>query len=96
VVSKAAVSVKMSNTDLKLVDVVKSVGDQYCSITVVMKLIFQPFDGNRRKLKECIDNVTTTLGLVIPEEHGILLKFVYTKISGDAKSELLVPDLTSA
>jgi hypothetical protein len=74
---------------------VKSKGDQYCSITQAMTLVYQPFDGNKRKLKEYIDNVTT-LVLFIPEENEILLKFVKTKITGYAKStKLLVHDTIS-
>jgi hypothetical protein len=60
----------MSNTVLNSVDMVKSMGDQYYSITEAMKLVYQPFDGNKRKLKEYIDNVTTMLEFVIPEEKG--------------------------
>jgi hypothetical protein len=60
-----------------------------------MKLISAPFDGDRRKLKGFIDNVSTAFELVRPEQHGLLLKFVKTKITGDARSKLLVRDLPS-
>jgi hypothetical protein len=68
---------------------------QYCSISEVIKLINQPFDGDKRTLKEFIDNVTTAFELVKPELHDLLLRFVKTKITGDARSKLLVRDLTS-
>jgi hypothetical protein len=58
-----------------------------------MKLINQPFDGDKRKLKEFVDNVTTAFEPVNPNEHDLLLKFV--KITGEARSKLLVRDLTS-
>ena len=68
---------------------------RYCTISEVMKLINQPFDGDKRKLKEFIDNVTTAFELVRPDQHDLLLKFVKTKITGEARSKLLVRDLTS-
>jgi hypothetical protein len=65
--------------------------EQYCSISEVMKLILVnvPFDGDKRKLKEFVDNVTTAFELVRLERHSLLLKFVKTKIRGDARSKLL-------
>jgi len=68
---------------------------RYCSISDAMKLINQPFDGDKRKLKEFVDNVTTAFELVNPNEHALLLKFVKTKKTGEARSKLLVRDLTS-
>jgi hypothetical protein len=47
-----------------------------------MKLINQPFDGDKRNFKEFVDNVNTAFELVNPNEHGLLLKFVKTKITG--------------
>jgi hypothetical protein len=60
-----------------------------------MKLINQPFDGDKRRLKEFVDNVTTAFELVNPSDHDLLLKFVKTKITGEARSKLLVRDLTA-
>jgi len=68
---------------------------RYCRISDAMKLINQPFDGDKRKLKEFVDNVSTAFELVNPSEHNLLLKFVKTKITGEARSKLLVRDLTS-
>ena len=56
-----------------------SLRSRYFSISDAMKLINQPFDGDKRKLKEFVDNVTTAFGLVNPNEHDLLLKFVKTK-----------------
>jgi hypothetical protein len=67
----------------------------YCSISEAMKLINQPFDGDKRKLKEFIDNVSTAFELVHPEQHDLLLKCVKTKITGETRSKLLVRDLTT-
>jgi hypothetical protein len=66
----------------------------YCSILEAMKLINQPFEGDKTKLKEFIDNVSTAFELVCPEQHDLLLKFVKTKITRENKGKLLVRDLT--
>jgi len=66
----------------------------YCSVAEAMKLITQPFDGNKKKLGEFIENVDVAFELVHPSKHEILLKFVKTKIMGDARSKLIVRDLT--
>jgi hypothetical protein len=59
-----------------------------------MKLINQPFDGDKWKLKDFVDNVTTAFELFNPNEHDLLLKFVKIKIARVARSKLLVRDLT--
>jgi hypothetical protein len=43
-----------------------------------------------------IDNVTTAFELVRLEQHSLVLKFVKTKITGDARCRLLVKDLSSS
>jgi hypothetical protein len=58
--------------------------EHYCSISEAMKVINMPFDGDRRKLKEFTDNVTTAYELVRLEWHSLLFKFVKLKITGDA------------
>jgi hypothetical protein len=68
---------------------------RYCSISNAMKLINQPFDGDKRKLKEFVDNVTTAFELLNPNDHDLLLKFVKTKITRKGRSKLLVRDLTA-
>jgi hypothetical protein len=67
----------------------------YCSISEAMKLTNQPFDGDKKKLKEFIDNISTAFELIKPDQLKLLLKFVKTKITGEARSKLLVRDLTS-
>ena len=66
---------------------------QYCSIVEAMKLITHPFDGDKKKLKEFFENVDVLFELVDPSKHDILLKFVKAKITGDARSKLMVGDL---
>lgn len=66
----------------------------YCSISEAMKLIGAPFSGDKSKLKEFIDNVDAAFELVDPVNHGLLLKFIKAKITGEARSKLLVRDLT--
>jgi len=53
-----------------------------------------PFDGDKRKLRELIENVDVVFELVDPSKHDVLLKFVKAKITGDARSKLMVRDLT--
>jgi len=59
-----------------------------------VKLINEPIDGDKRKLKEFVDNVTTAFELVNPNKHGLLLIFVKIKVTRVARSKLLVRDLT--
>jgi hypothetical protein len=67
---------------------------QYCHIHEAMKLITHPFDGDKRKLREFVENVDTVFDLVDPSRHEVLLKFVKAKITGDAPSKLMVRDQT--
>jgi len=67
---------------------------QYCSIGEAMKLIAHPFDGDKRKLREFIENVDVVFELVDPSKHDVLLKFVKAKITGEARFKLMVRDLT--
>jgi hypothetical protein len=71
-----------------------SYGTRYCRVVEAMKLITQPFDENKKKLREFIENVNVAFKLVHPSKHEILLKFVKTKITGDTRSKLIVRDLT--
>jgi hypothetical protein len=63
-------------------------------VAEAMKLITHPFDGDKRRLREFIENVDVAFEFVNPSKYEILLKFVKTKITGDARSKLLVRDLT--
>jgi hypothetical protein len=66
----------------------------HCRISEAMKLITHPFDGDKRRLREFIENVDVAFKLVHRNKQDILLKFVKTKITGDARSKLIVRDLT--
>jgi hypothetical protein len=58
-----------------------------------MKLITHPFDEDKKGLREFIENVIMACELVHARKN-ILLKFVKTKITRDARSKLIVRDLT--
>ena len=66
----------------------------HCSVTEAMKLISHPFDGDKRKLRGFIENVDVAFELVHPRKHEVFLKFVKTKITGDARSKLMVREST--
>jgi hypothetical protein len=61
-----------------------------------MTLITHPFDGDKKRLREFVENVDVSFDLVHPRKHNILLKFVKTMITGDARSKLIVLDLKHA
>ena len=46
------------------------------------------------KLREFIENVDVAFELMHPNKHDTLLNFVKMKITGDARSKLIVRDLT--
>ena len=58
-----------------------------------MKLVTHHFDGDKKQLREFTENVDVAFELVHPSKHEILLKCVKTKITGDARSKLIVRDL---
>jgi hypothetical protein len=66
----------------------------FCSIAEALKLITHPFDGDKRKLREFIENLDVVFEMVDPSKHDVLLKFVKAKVTGDARSTLMVRDLT--
>jgi len=66
----------------------------FCCIAEATKLITHSFDGDKRKLREFIENVDVVFELVDPSKHDVLLKFVKAKITGDARSKLMVRGLT--
>jgi hypothetical protein len=66
----------------------------FYSIAEAMKLITHSFDGDKRKLREFIENVDVGFELVDPSKNNVSLKFVKTKITGDARSKLMVRDNT--
>ena len=64
----------------------------HCIVAEAMKLISHPFDGDKRRLRESVENVVA-FELGHPNKHEIL-KFVKTEITGDARSKLMVRVLT--
>lgn len=54
-----------------------------------LKLISCPFDGNVKELRSFCEGVEAAFELVHPDKHPILLKFVVSKILGDAKEKIL-------
>jgi hypothetical protein len=53
----------------------------YCGVAKTMKLITRTFDGNKKELREFIENVDVAFELVHPSKHELLLKFVKTKVT---------------
>ena len=45
------------------VNAINSLRGRYCGILDAIKLINQPFDGDKRKLKKFVDSVTTNFEL---------------------------------
>ena len=58
-----------------------------------MKLITHTIDGNKRKLREFIENVDIVFELADPSKHD-LLKFLKAKVTRNARSNLMIRDLT--
>lgn len=66
-----------------------AVENRYVSVPHALHLISKSFDGNPRELAEFIQNVESAYLVVDPLDHGLLFKFIYAKIVGDAKGKLL-------
>lgn len=64
--------------------------NDFCSINEVLKIISEPFSGDRTKLKQFIDSCEIALELVNPNEHSKLVKFIKSKIIGEPRNRLLV------
>lgn len=63
--------------------------DDYLPITQALKLIPKRFDGNKSELREFIASVETANEVVHPRKRLLFLKFIESKIVGDAKTKLL-------
>jgi hypothetical protein len=63
--------------------------NDYVSIAQALKLIPKSFNGNKSELREFVANVETALAVVSPDKHAIFLKFIESKITGEAKTKLL-------
>jgi len=59
-----------------------------------MELITHPFDGDKKRLLESIENVDVAFEIVHPSKNDILLKLVKTKITVEIGSNLRVMVLT--
>ena len=64
-------------------------GDNYISVIQAVKLIPFSFDGNPKQLREFTEGVEAAIEVVHPNKQPLLLKFIESKITGDAKSKLL-------
>jgi hypothetical protein len=62
---------------------------EYISVAQAVKLISKNFDGNPKDLREFCEGVESAREVVHPTKQGLLLKFVESKITGEAKARLL-------
>lgn len=67
----------------------RNLNDDYISVPQASKLIPHSFNGNPKLLKEFIEGVEAAHQVVHPNKHGLLLKFVEAKITGEAKERVL-------
>lgn len=63
--------------------------ENYISVIQAVKLISRNFDGNPRHLREFIEGVEAATEVVHPNKRSLLLKFIESKITGNAKDRLL-------
>lgn len=61
----------------------------YISVVQAIKLIPRTFDGNPKLLREFIEGADAAVEVVDPNQQQLLLKFIESKIVGDAKDRLL-------
>lgn len=62
---------------------------EYISVVQAVKLIPKSFDGNPKCLREFCDGVEAARKVVHPTKYPLLLKFIESKITGEAKDRLL-------
>jgi hypothetical protein len=62
---------------------------EYISVVQAVKLIPRNFDGNPKHLREFCEGVESARQVVNPTKYPLLLKFVESKITGEAKDRLL-------
>jgi hypothetical protein len=63
--------------------------NEYISVVQAVKLIPKSFDGNPKCLREIFEGVEAAKHVMHPTKHPLLLKFVESKITGEAKDRLL-------
>jgi hypothetical protein len=62
---------------------------EYISVVEAVKLIAKSFNGNPKDLHEFCDSVESAIQVVHPTKYPLLLKFVESKITGEAEDRLL-------
>jgi len=62
---------------------------RYISVPKAVQLIPKPFKGISLELREFIQNVEATYEVEDPSDYSLILKFVCTKIGGEAKTKVL-------
>jgi hypothetical protein len=62
---------------------------EYISVVQAVKLISRNFDGNPKELREFVEGVESARQVVHPSKYPLLLKFIESKITGEAKEKLL-------
>jgi hypothetical protein len=63
---------------------------EYISVVQAVKLIQRNFDGNPKYLREFCEGVESARQVVHPTKYPLLLKFIESKITGEAKDKLLL------
>jgi hypothetical protein len=63
--------------------------NDYISVVQAVKLIPKDFNGNPKSLREFCEGVESARQVVHPSKHPLLLKFIESKITGEAKDRLL-------
>jgi hypothetical protein len=62
---------------------------EYISVVQAVKLILKSFDGIPKQLREFCEEVEAARLVVYPTKHPLLLKFIESKITREAKDRLL-------
>jgi hypothetical protein len=62
---------------------------EYISVVQAVKLIPKNFNGNPKELREFCEGVESARQVVNPTKYPLLLKFIESKITGEAKDRLL-------
>jgi hypothetical protein len=62
---------------------------EFISVVQAVKLIPKSFQGNPKELREFCERVEAAREVVDPNMYPLLLKFVLSKITGEAKERLL-------
>jgi hypothetical protein len=63
--------------------------NEYISVVQAVELIPKSFDGSPKQLREFCESVESAIQVVHPSKQPLLLKFIESKITGEAKDKLL-------